>query len=254
LLSSSKSTVCVWNFYSIVNNPKQAEQQRPIRSFDHDHLITAMSLDATSTKLAICSSYGQVEVVDFNTGSRLYSDSRVYKQTHAIRFAPDGQRLACTDGDEVYIIDAEKGKRLRKLSVKDEHSPLALAWTSDGRFLAADYDDQSIAVWDSASGSRVALLEQQLGQDVASLCFTSEDSILVSGSKHGTLCVWSIAYHEGNGLAATLNAVVGSSYGPNFSRTNLTGAIIDEELRKLSSTAFPHAIMDESKSDSCSIV
>jgi WD40 repeat protein len=76
-------------------------------------------------------------------------------------------------------------------SLRERSSVLALAFSADGRFLAAGGADQTIGLWDPAAG-KVRRLEQT-GGPVHALAFSADGKVLVSLSTSHTFRVWDTA-------------------------------------------------------------
>lgn len=72
----------------------------------------------------------------------------------------------------------------------------ALAWTADSRFLASGSQDQSICLWNAASGT---LLRKLQGHEraVRSIAFSADGQTLYSGSRDRTIRQWRAWAEEG---------------------------------------------------------
>jgi WD40 repeat protein len=115
---------------------------------------------------------------------------------NCLAFSPDGRLLATADvpleGIEVQdvatgavydLTDRREGARL------GEWDRVAyLAWSPDGRRLAAVTDPNTVRVWDAASGQEVLVLTGQ-GKNYGRLLFSPEGGRLVWGG-YGWLTVW----------------------------------------------------------------
>lgn len=70
-------------------------------------------------------------------------------------FSPDGRQLVLSFGNgEVGMFDATSGA-LRRLQPQRAEPALHLAYSADGRWFGASYDDGTIQVWDSGDGELV---------------------------------------------------------------------------------------------------
>jgi serine/threonine protein kinase/WD40 repeat protein len=106
-----------------------------------------------------------------------------------LALAPDGRRLACTGDDPpvVYILDLETGQVVRTLAHPDRLWDLA--WSPDGRLLAAACKDHKAYVWDARDGKLQSVLEGHHWQ-VASVAFSPDGALLATGSMDGTTRLW----------------------------------------------------------------
>jgi WD40 repeat protein len=96
--------------------------------------------------------------------------------------------LAAAAGDEVVLWDTEKARLLDHLPTGTE--VLAVALSSDGRWLAWSGDDGAVRLWDVAA-------RRELGEplpartDVAALVFTGPSRLALAHSD-GTLAEWDL--------------------------------------------------------------
>jgi WD40 repeat protein len=106
-----------------------------------------------------------------------------------VAFRPDGKQLAVIDIKhfEIRILDVETGELLQTLPHADELH--ALAWSPDGRLLAAGSWDRKVYVWDAEDWRLQAVLEghQRLVDAVA---FSPVGELLASSSFDGTTRLW----------------------------------------------------------------
>lgn len=116
---------------------------------------------------------------------------------HAFRFSPDGKSLASTfPGGALQLRAVDTGRRL--LSIKGEGlSVTSVALSEDGKTLAAGYTDETVRLWDLASGkvrwTRPLGSPPALGQTPreswAHVSFLPGGKALV-GTHGGTIDVW----------------------------------------------------------------
>jgi WD40 repeat protein len=104
--------------------------------------------------LAAGSFAGEVFIWDAATGRRLH-DRGLAGPCWRLAFSPDGSRLAGVDREEVKVWDVAAGKEVLTLRGApprpgDNGINVALAWSPDGRWLAATNWDGSVAVWAAA--------------------------------------------------------------------------------------------------------
>ena len=84
----------------------------------------------------------------------------------ALAFAPEGSRLAVASIGEAAIWDAGSGRKLTTFPTPGSTEMAAIAWSPNGRRVAALADDGVLRVWNAADGSLLAsiyLLESSAG-------------------------------------------------------------------------------------------
>ncbi|MBL8793177.1 MAG: serine/threonine protein kinase [Planctomycetia bacterium] len=107
----------------------------------------------------------------------------------SLAFAPGGQ-FACGLSDASILIH-EESQVVRRLTI-GQRSVTALAYSADGRFLAAGSADRLIKVWDTTTGSEQAGLTGHSDQ-VISVAFDPSGRHLASGSVDRTARLWNVS-------------------------------------------------------------
>jgi WD40 repeat protein len=131
----------------------------------------------------------------------------------SVKFSPDDQRLATAGSDsKVMIWSVQSGKCLLTFEGHEPDEELsddekaddwhelgvrALAWSSDSRLIASGGYDQTIQVWDAATGELEMEPLRGHSGTVVSLAFGADTSLLVSGSFDMNFIVWRLRQGEG---------------------------------------------------------
>ncbi len=103
-------------------------------------------------------------------------------------FTPDGRRLAVGVGNGAVIYETEHWRELRRLEGHPQ-GVLAVAWSPDGKTLAAGGLEGAVVLWDAATGALLRKLEGHTSY-VGALAFSPDGKSLVSGSHDGAVRVW----------------------------------------------------------------
>jgi serine/threonine protein kinase/WD40 repeat protein/Tfp pilus assembly protein PilF len=110
--------------------------------------------------------------------------------SQAVRFHPDGSRLAVLSGSVVGLRDLSSGKELAKFAHPGRVT--ALAWRSDGKLFATggDNHDPDIYIWDVANSAQpLRTLKGHFGA-VVNLAFSHGGDLLLSDSWDSTNRLW----------------------------------------------------------------
>jgi WD40 repeat protein len=118
-----------------------------------------------------------------------------------LAWSPDGRAVALSREGTVELVDATTGAVLRRFNGRVDPSG-DLAFSADGRVLAAGGDDQTVSLWDVATGKPRLRFDGHHGA-IFSLAFSPDGKSLASGSfKDGTLIVWDVATSRPRFVAA----------------------------------------------------
>src|SRR5262249_1381326 len=96
----------------------------------------------------------------------------------AVAFAPGGQTLACGGFDGLTLFDARAGRPNRWLGPGEVR---ALAFSPDGKLLAADQGGTGVVLWDARTGEQRHTLAGH-GSFVSSVAFAPDGHTLATGS------------------------------------------------------------------------
>jgi WD40 repeat protein len=134
-----------------------------------------------------------------------------------VALSPEGRRLVVVSGftgQPITLIDVDTSE-VREVANPIVHSLESVAWSPDGRHIAAGSLDSSVALMD-ADGRFESMLEGHSGS-ASWVEWGPEPSRLLTGSKDGTAKIWAIT-REGTGTELlTLPALAGEVTGVAFS-------------------------------------
>jgi WD40 repeat protein len=176
--------------------------QRPVNPLKHhfnDHGAEAAQCAAVSPDgkwLASGHANGQVRVLDLATGKSAKSLSAHKGGIVALRFSPDGARLASLGNDQsLQLWDAIKWKS--SLRVDGLAGQRALTWSTDGARLFTGGEDKLIRVWSLTNAPQPSLSQvaELKGHDAAVTALESVASTnqwIISASLDGTARLWDL--------------------------------------------------------------
>jgi WD40 repeat protein len=154
--------------------------------------ITSLAFSADGLLLAAGTDSGQVMLWEMPAGvarASLTLGGRV----GALAWHPDGRTLAVVAGSraaQVSLWDA-RARRQRRLLRGEVHPLTGLAFSPDGRLIAAAGNDHQLWIWDERTGKSGKPLRGHLAP-VSGLAFTPDGNRLVSGGRDGAVRVWDL--------------------------------------------------------------
>ncbi|MEP7273002.1 MAG: AAA-like domain-containing protein [Acidobacteriota bacterium] len=110
--------------------------------------------------------------------------------TRWVAFAPDFKTFATAEDKDLKLWDTATGKEIR--SLKEEGLRGAVAFSRDGRLLAAGSADNSIRLWNIADGRGVGRLRGH-ARSLIALVFSPDGKVLASTSEDQTARLWDVA-------------------------------------------------------------
>jgi WD40 repeat protein len=173
-------TVKLWN----------ARTGRPVRDLiSGGGEIFALSADPAGRIIAASGYDGRIRIVDPKGGSlRVLSGFRGWSAGDAL--SPDARRVAAwsMDGD-IWVFDVDSGKCVQTLKGQPNKWGMALAWSPDGKELAAAR--AGISLWDVESGKVARTLDGHR-DFVRALAFSPDGRRLASASMDKSVRVWNL--------------------------------------------------------------
>jgi WD40 repeat protein len=212
------------------------------------------SLDGTILAAGVASSGEEIRLWRVEDGTLIGRfKSRKNTNVNHMAFSPDGKVLTTVGGKgSPVFFDTATGKELdsfgKEFSFGMGFDLLAdsytadrpLAFSPDGRTLAATGSVQSLHFWDLATGKdRLTTPEAHLGDVIALVCL-ADGKTIVSGSRDRTVRVWDIATGRSTKMLPHDNWVDSLSVsadgsllatGPAWGRVNLWNLKTGERLR-----------------------
>ena len=155
---------------------------------------------------------GVVEVLDLSADRVLTFPAPPY--VNDVALSPDGSRLVAVGGDyrgdNIHLIDVASGE-VQRIPDPESVGLISVAWSPDGRYIAAGGWLGAVPVWD-ASGELRFLLRGTEDQRLVE--WSADSERLLTGGSDGTARIWDVT---DLGATQTLPALSGAITGITFS-------------------------------------
>lgn len=232
-----KGTINVWD-------PATAKKRAFISPGKfNDHSLFALAIAPDSNKVVVSSWFGSVTVWDMVTGKATAIREAHIRNVVTLAYSPDGKTFATGgyDGlvklwnpDTLQVVRTFRGysgdwtamAKARnldfdslppegKLSIQWQASRIAsVAYSPDGRLLAAACWDGNVRVWNLATGQEVSQLNH--GNPVYAVAFAPDSKTLAAGTANGLVWLWDATTGKGRAtLAGHADTVHSVAFAPN---------------------------------------
>ncbi|HUQ70330.1 MAG TPA: hypothetical protein VM165_12445, partial [Planctomycetaceae bacterium] len=163
----------------------------PLPTVDASQVVTAFSLSADDSQLAVGISTGEVLLLNSADGTLIRRWRAHAEKIYAIQFLPAGEQVA-TAGDDgsVRLWQTSEGMLLDTLTGHTRWVT-SLAVTRQGQLASGSYD-RAVRIWDLQSKPIACQVYSQHEAAVKAVGFSSDGSRLVSGSADRTAIVWNL--------------------------------------------------------------
>lgn len=108
----------------------------------------------------------------------------------SVAFSPNGRMVLTGDDAGVTVWDARSGERVQTMN-RPAGVVRPVAWSPDGRLLAAGSSDGTVTLWDATAGRQAHILKGHTNI-VHAIVFSPDSKTLVSGSSDRTVRLWDV--------------------------------------------------------------
>ncbi|GCE21223.1 WD40 repeat domain-containing serine/threonine-protein kinase [Dictyobacter kobayashii] len=152
----------------------------------------ALSPDGTYLAVAPYTDTGKSSVQVWNTrnGNLVNTYNTIY--VYCLNWSPDSKSLAIGSADtNIRILNITTGDTSLILTNKDMGMPRDVAWSPNGRRLAATGTDGKVHSWDTNSGEQLPTLnDPSTNGHMHSLAWSPNGAYIATGSTNGSVYLW----------------------------------------------------------------
>ncbi|NES95853.1 MAG: hypothetical protein F6K32_11575 [Desertifilum sp. SIO1I2] len=194
LLASAKGDIEIWNLST----------GQPIRTLEAEDWTTIVAISPDGKTLASSGGdpvdqNGSLQVWDLTSGELIRTNYYVACEISSLAFSPNGQLLVLTGSN----LDANKGiiqlwhleTGKPRFTLEPAVTPYGVMFNPDATMFAVGCSDQSIKLWNSATGGLVQTFTGHQGS-VYAVAISSDGKLLASGSEDGTIVLWGLETGE----------------------------------------------------------
>jgi WD40 repeat protein len=156
--------------------------------------IKQIAISPNNGHLATQTIFHDVHLWEGKTGCSHYVSHDEISNIGHVAVSPDGQLVAATTKQgHICVVDALSGKLQYTRTVVDGPSlfALRLAFSPDGRLMAATYNDETVRLWTVDTGEHIRTLIGHTKR-IKNITFSPEIGLLATLARDHTLRLWSV--------------------------------------------------------------
>jgi WD40 repeat protein len=207
---------------------ESGEEQIALNQFSAGAGPVALSPDGTL--IAIGDEDGSVRVYEVDSGQELAGSAGNNGQITGLAFSQDAKQLAVLqcgkviqtesgapdcEYNEVSLLDSRSGENIEQILLDSPGFRRAVAIQPEGPFLAVGDDSGYVSLYDTSQQTWTSMATQ-LPAGVASLAFSPDGSMLVSGNNDKSLQIWDVSARQpiAQAMFGAPDVITGLVYDP----------------------------------------
>jgi len=154
---------------------------------EHRDEIRSVVFSPDGGALASCGMDFKVKLWDVKTWRCRYTFEHPGRPW-CVTFSPDGARLAVAHG-ATRVWEVAAGRLLFSLG---SSSPVSVAYSPDGKYIATGGEDGTVQLWDATNGDLLQTLKEHRCRFVRAVSFHPGGKMLLSAGDEGTILCWHV--------------------------------------------------------------
>jgi len=186
---------------------RDIETGAQVLSFTADTFVSSLTFNRDGRTLILGSTFDQAKLYDAATGRLLRTLGP--KDCYAVAVSPNGAQLAIgpVEGRGVELWDIAAGRRVRAMDDRSSGAR-SVAFSSDGRLVAAAVAGRAIKIWDTATGKELKILGFA-SVPANSVAWSHDGEWLATAFEDGAVMLWRL------GAESQVQALIGSQEPAN---------------------------------------
>jgi serine/threonine protein kinase/WD40 repeat protein len=142
--------------------------------------------------------WGAARVFSTSAASPLYTFETPEPPVFGVAWSRDSARVASAAGNHILVWDALSGQHPQTLAGHTD-KVLSLAWSPDGKKIAAGSADHTVMVWDAATGRRLFICQRFNTAGVSAVAWSPDSRHIAAGSLDQTIRLFDGATGQATG-------------------------------------------------------